>query len=34
MMCPKCGYEWKAITARPKVCPRCKTRLDYGRFKI
>lgn len=26
--CKKCGYEWTSRKKNPKVCPRCKTRLD------
>ena len=29
--CPKCNYEWIARIDEPKACPRCKTRLDYGK---
>jgi len=28
MKCNKCGYEWQNRKAKPKECPRCKTRLD------
>lgn len=24
----KCGYEWETRVENPKVCPRCKRRLD------
>jgi len=27
--CYECGYEWDSRVAKPKACPRCKTRLDY-----
>jgi hypothetical protein len=33
MKCPKCSYDWKPLTERPKVCPRCKVRLDFGKYK-
>jgi len=33
MNCPKCKYQWKPITNNPKVCPRCKARLDYGKWE-
>ncbi len=34
--CPKCEYEWKPRDEGiiPKVCPRCKIRLDYGKYDI
>lgn len=27
--CPRCGYRWTAIVAKPKSCPECKTRLSW-----
>ncbi len=32
MNCPKCKYEWKPLTAAPKMCSRCKARFDYGKW--
>ena len=29
MICPKCSYEWEPRKPNPKVCPRCKGRLDW-----
>jgi predicted Zn-ribbon and HTH transcriptional regulator len=29
--CAKCGYRWETRVAKPKACPRCKTRLDIKR---
>lgn len=26
--CWKCAYEWKPRKETPKLCPRCKSRLD------
>lgn len=34
MICPKCSYEWEPRKPNPKVCPRCKARLDYGPWKL
>ena len=31
MECFKCRYLWESRLAEPKSCPRCKTRLDYGK---
>lgn len=31
--CNRCGYEWKNRKEAPKMCPRCKTRLDIVRKK-
>jgi|HubBroStandDraft_6_1064221.scaffolds.fasta_scaffold134224_3 predicted Zn-ribbon and HTH transcriptional regulator len=30
MICPypNCGYEWTPKIEHPKLCPRCKQRLD------
>jgi len=28
VVCWKCAYAWKSRKAKPKACPRCKTRLD------
>ncbi len=28
--CPRCGYQWESKVSRPKECPRCKQRLDFG----
>lgn len=28
MKCLKCSYEWDNRKEHPKVCPRCKIRLD------
>ena len=33
-LCCKCDYEWKPRIKNPKSCPRCKTRLDFGKAKI
>ena len=30
MRCPRCGYKWEAKIPKPKECPRCKGRLDFG----
>ncbi len=33
--CKKCQYSWLTRDEKlPKVCPRCKARLDYGKYKI
>lgn len=29
--CRYCKYQWFAIKDNPKVCPRCKRRLDFPR---
>jgi len=31
MKCPRCRYEWESRKDNPKACPRCKSRLDYGK---
>lgn len=23
--CKKCGFVWKSVVDKPKVCPRCKS---------
>jgi hypothetical protein len=28
-MCKFCGYSWRNRTDDPKMCPKCKKRLDY-----
>lgn len=33
MRCPRCGYKWEPRVPRPKECPRCKGRLDFGPMK-
>ncbi len=33
--CKKCEYSWVTRDEKiPKVCPRCKARLDYGKYKV
>ena len=34
MDCVKCDYEWMSRIEQPKSCPRCKTRLDFGKANI
>lgn len=29
LTCEKCGYSWTPMYERPKVCPKCKTYLDW-----
>ena len=34
MICPRCSYEWEPRKPNPKVCPRCKGRLDWHVPKV
>jgi len=29
VICAYCKYEWEPRVDNPKVCPRCKNRMDY-----
>ena len=31
--CKYCDYKWNSIKENPKVCPRCKNRMDWGKNK-
>ena len=34
MTCQRCGHKWPPKVARPKKCPRCQCRFDWGRWKL
>lgn len=34
IVCPRCDYSWSPRMLAPKLCPRCKTRIDYGKWKV
>ncbi|MFH1229353.1 MAG: hypothetical protein V1678_02915 [Candidatus Aenigmatarchaeota archaeon] len=34
MNCPKCNLIWTPRKPNPRECPRCKTRFDYGKWKL
>lgn len=35
MKCDKCKYDWTPKGLKtPKSCPRCKVRLDYGKYQV
>ena len=34
LKCNYCSYEWESRTDEPKVCPRCKNRLDKAPKRI
>jgi len=36
VVCSRCGYSWtpRNLGGLVRVCPRCKVRLDYGKWKL
>ena len=35
MNCQRCKYNWVSRGLKnPKSCPKCKVRLDYGKYQV